>query len=197
MLPPKDRLVGATLDRYISHHLYWVLHAPRQTGKTTFLQSWMKEINESDEAIACYVTVERCQSFPLAEEAIPGICDAIVQSARLSLPEKFIPAKINRFGTSAVSEILENWAKLCSPKPLIVLFDEVDVLEDQAMVSFLRQLRGGFASRAIGKFPLSIALVGMRDLRDYLIQSKDGEKVNPGSPFNIKENSAQLSNFSN
>ncbi|MCI5223402.1 MAG: ATP-binding protein, partial [Candidatus Electrothrix sp. AR4] len=40
MLPPKDRLIGASLDRYIRDELYWVLHAPRQTGKTTFLQSW-------------------------------------------------------------------------------------------------------------------------------------------------------------
>ena len=34
MLPPEDRLVGAQLHRYISDKLYWVLHAPRQTGKT-------------------------------------------------------------------------------------------------------------------------------------------------------------------
>ena len=42
------------------------------------------------------------------------------------------------------------------------------------MISFLRQLRGGFASRAVGKFPISIALVGLRDLRVYLVHSKDG-----------------------
>ena len=70
------------------------------------------------------------------------------------------------------------------------------MLEDQAMVSFLRQLSGGFASRGIGKFPVSIALVGMRDLRDYLIESKNGISVNLGSPFNIKETSSSLSNFS-
>ena len=45
MLPAHERLVGASLDRYIKNELYWVLHAPRQTGKTTFLQSWMREIN--------------------------------------------------------------------------------------------------------------------------------------------------------
>jgi hypothetical protein len=73
--------------------------------------------------------------------------------------------------------------------------DEVDVLEDQAMISFLRQLRGGFAARGVGKFPVSVALVGMRDLRDYLVHAKDGEAVSPGSPFNIKEDSASLTNF--
>jgi hypothetical protein len=78
---------------------------------------------------------------------------------------------------------------------LIVLFDEVDVLEGETMISFLRQLRGGFASRGIGKFPVSIALVGMRDLKDYITASKDGVSPNPGSPFNIKADSAVLSNF--
>ncbi|MDR0714430.1 MAG: ATP-binding protein, partial [Bacteroidales bacterium] len=58
MLPPEDRLVGAQLNRYIKNKLYWVLHAPRQTGKTTFLQSWAREINAGVEAVACYVSVE-------------------------------------------------------------------------------------------------------------------------------------------
>ena len=62
-------------------------------------------------------------------------------------------------------------------------------------MSFLRQLRGGFARRGVGQFPVSVALVGMRDPRDYLIKSKDGVALNPGSPFNIKEDSASLSNF--
>lgn len=61
MLPPGDRLVGASLDRYIRDQLYWVLHAPRQTGKTTFLQSWMREINAGDEAVACYVIPEHVE----------------------------------------------------------------------------------------------------------------------------------------
>jgi hypothetical protein len=36
----------------------------------------------------------------------------------------------------------------------------------------------------------------MRDLKDYITTAKDGVLVNPGSPFNIKEDSAHLSNFS-
>jgi hypothetical protein len=42
---------------------------------------------------------------------------------------------------------------------------------------------------------VSIALVGMRDIKDYLTAAKDGTPVNPGSPFNIKEDSASISNF--
>ncbi len=193
MLPPEDRLVGAQLHRYISDKLYWVLHAPRQTGKTTFLQSWMREINSGTEAIACYVSVETCQGISEAERAIPTVCGAIRESAlNTNLP---VPNPAEESPFIMLSSMLRNWAELVAPKPLIVLFDEVDVLQDEALISFLRQLRGGFASRGIGKFPVSIALVGMRDLKDYITASKGGVAPNPGSPFNIKEDSAVLSNF--
>jgi hypothetical protein len=94
-----------------------------------------------------------------------------------------------------LNTILGNWAQLVAPKSLVVLFDEVDVLEGAAMVSFLRQLRSGFGEREPGSFPVSLALVGMCDLKDYLVMAKDGKPLNQGSPFNIKEDSAALSNF--
>jgi len=194
MLPPEDRLVGAQLHRYISDKLYWVLHAPRQTGKTTFLQSWMREINNANQGIACYVSVERCQGFSDVSTGMPLIAEAIrTYSERSGLPVPDIP---NTSPGSMVDAILGNWAKMVAPQSLIVFFDEVDVLEGETMISFLRQLRSGFAERGTGKFPVSIVLVGMRDLKDYITTSKKGIPVNPGSPFNIKMDSVILSNFS-
>jgi len=194
MLPPKERLVKAKLDRYMRDELYWVLHAPRQVGKTTFLQTWMREINAGGEAVACYVSVERCQGITDIERAMPAICNSISARARhYDLP---IPELDAVEPSGMLYNILENWSRAVAPKPLVVLFDEVDVVEGAAMISLLRQLRDGFAGRGIGKFPVSIALVGMRDLKDYIVASKDGVEPNPGSPFNIKEDSATLSNFS-
>ena len=195
MLPPEDRLVGAQLHRYIKHRLYWVLHAPRQMGKTTFLQSWMREINAGDEAVACYVSVESCRNVPEPERSMPAICAAIRSyAAQFNVPIPELPQSSPPL--YMLNDILHNWAKLVEPKPLIVLFDEVDVLIDGTVLSFLSQLRDGFASRGVGTFPISVVLVGMRDLRDYITASKGGIPPNPGSPFNIKEDSAQLSNFS-
>jgi hypothetical protein len=193
MLPPEDRLVGAQLHRYIRDKLCWVLHAPRQTGKTTFLQSWMREINAGDEAVACYVSVERCQGVAETDTAMPDICKAVQEyAASFGLPEpKMKTSAVN----SMLSDILRNWSELVAPKPLIVLFDEVDVLTGEVLISFLRQLRGGFAVRGVGNFPVSIALVGMRDLKDYITAAKGGAAPNPGSPVNIKEDSAALTNF--
>jgi hypothetical protein len=90
---------------------------------------------------------------------------------------------------------LKNFSSLVAPKPLVILFDEVDALEGDAMISFLCQLRGGFMDRGVGKFPVSIALVGMRDLKDYITAAKDGVPPTPLSPFNIKEDSVLLGNF--
>jgi len=194
MLAPHDRLVGAQLERYIRDELYWVLHAPRQVGKTTFLQSWVREINADGEAVACYVSVERCQGFADASISMPMLAESIrFYAEREGLPVPDMPATSPG---SMLNDILGVWAVLIAPKPLIVLFDEVDVLEGETMISFLRQLRGGFAVRGVGKFPVSIALVGKRDLRDYITASKGGVPLNLGSSFNIKQDSATLSNFS-
>ncbi|MDR0441446.1 MAG: PD-(D/E)XK nuclease domain-containing protein [Candidatus Accumulibacter sp.] len=194
MLPPAERLRGAQLHRYVSDKLYWMLHAPRQTGKTTFLQSWMRELNARGDVVSCYVSVERAQGVSETERGMPAICAAIREYAEaMKLP---VPAMPETEANSLLSAIMIDWAKLIAPKPLVVLFDETDVLQDQTLISFLRQLRGGFAMRGVGTFPTSIALVGMRDLKDYITASKSGIAPNPGSPFNIKQDSAVIGNFS-
>jgi len=194
MLPPADRLVGAQLHRYIRDSLYWVLHAPRQTGKTTFLQNWAREINTGTEAVACCVSIESCQGIADRTEAMITINKAICafsKNAGLPMPElSFDRLEFLLYRT------MQKWAELVAPKPLVVLFDEADVLEGEPLVSFLRELRTGFTERGVGSFPVSIALVGMRDLKDYITAAKGGVAPNPGSPFNIKEDSAVLSNFS-
>ena len=193
MLPPADRLVGAQLHRYIRDKLYWVLHAPRQTGKTTFIRDWAREINSKGGATACYTSLEACQGISERAEAMITMHKAICESARAwNVPIPELPLNNPEL---LLYETMRRWAELTMPEPLIVLFDEVDVLEGEMLISFLRQLRNGFAEREAGKFPVSIALVGMRDLKDYITAAKGGVAPNPGSPFNIKSDSVVLSNF--
>jgi len=195
MLPPEARLPKRDLQRFIEQELYWVLHAPRQTGKTSFLMSWMNTLNDSGKVVACYVSVERCQGLEDLESSMPAMCNAITKySTESGVPVPEVPNSSIGYG-SMLSDMMGRWAALCAPKPLVVLFDEVDTLSGQTLISFLRQLRGGFATRGVGKFPTSVALVGMRDLKDYLVTSKEGITLNPGSPFNIKEDSFSLRNF--
>ena len=58
----------------------------------------------------------------------------------------------------------------------------------------LRQLRAGSPLRP-KSFPQSLALIGVRDVRDYKVASGGSTRLGTASPFNIKIESLTLSNF--
>lgn len=78
--------------------------------------------------------------------------------------------------------------------PLVVFIDEIDALQDITLISVLRQLRDGFAGRPTA-FPWSLALIGLRDVRDYRVASGGRDRLHSASPFNIKTRSITLGNF--
>ena len=81
-------------------------------------------------------------------------------------------------------------------KPLVILFDEADCLSEHTLILFLRQLRSGYNNRSITPFVHSIALVGMRNIRDYKARIRpDSESLGSASPFNIVTESLTLENF--
>ncbi|MCP4701209.1 MAG: ATP-binding protein, partial [Gammaproteobacteria bacterium] len=81
-------------------------------------------------------------------------------------------------------------------KPLVILFDEVDCLANGTLISFLRQLRAGYVNRERIPFVHSVALVGMRNIRDYKAWVRDGRNtLGDASPFNIVEEYLTLRNF--
>ena len=90
--------------------------------------------------------------------------------------------------------MLSEWAA-ANPKPLVVLIDEIDALVGKTLISVLRQLRLGYRDRP-RRFPQSVVLCGVRDVRDYRIRASTGEVVLGGSAFNISAESMQLGNFS-
>jgi hypothetical protein len=129
MVPPLARLVGATLDRYIKDQLYWVLHAPRQSGKTTFMQYWMKEINTSGEAIACYVTVERCQGFTDPEQTgqhyDAGMSDVFFSELDIPAPKYNLEvgSGSHAFQTAAIMTRLEEILNIEKPAMVLIYGD--------------------------------------------------------------------------
>ncbi|MBK8656180.1 MAG: hypothetical protein IPN20_20225 [Haliscomenobacter sp.] len=85
-------------------------------------------------------------------------------------------------------QYLTDWCKALS-KPLVLLLDEVDALYDDVLISTLRQLRDGFQTRP-RHFPQSVALVGLRDIREYRLRARaDNPSIGAGSPFNVKAES--------
>jgi hypothetical protein len=81
-------------------------------------------------------------------------------------------------------------------QPLVLFIDEIDTLIGDTLVSVLRQLRARYTGRP-EHFPQSIVLCGVRDVRDYRLESTSTgkEMVSGGSAFNIKDESLRLGNF--
>ena len=61
----------------------------------------------------------------------------------------------------------------------MLLIDEIDALIGDTLISVLRQLRAGYDQRPAG-FPQSVALCGVRDVRDYRIRSGSENAVLAG-----------------
>ena len=50
MLPALDRM--PEIRRLVEREMYFVVHAPRQTGKTTTVKALVREINAKGDAVA-------------------------------------------------------------------------------------------------------------------------------------------------
>jgi hypothetical protein len=133
---------------------------------------------------------------PDYEGSMAAVLAELQMRALDSLPEELRPpATDNTLPMEArLRDLLRRWAKQC-PRPVVVFFDEIDALYDDALISVLRQLRAGYADRPEA-FPQSVALIGLRDVRDYKILARDSlGTMGSSSPFNIKSDSLRLRNF--
>jgi len=130
-------------------------------------------------------------------QMMPQILGELEGSSLRQLPDDLQPPSGARFAGKphiALKAFLTEWSASID-RPLVVFFDEADSLPGTVLLSLLRQLRDGYTSRP-APFPQSVALVGLRDVRDYRIQIRpDSESLGTASPFNIKEESLVLRNF--
>lgn len=196
MLPPEARLPD--LLPIVRQNQYFVLHAARQTGKTTAMRAFAARLRELG-FVAIWATLEESQGVEDVRRAEPMWMEAIERAAKIQLPAELQPPRTAEQAEPDGTRLhawLRAWCQRLPDRPVVLLLDEADVVSGEALISLLRQLRAGFMDRGPGLFPVSVGLIGMRDLRDYLTKAKDGQPVNPGSPFNIKISSITLRNFS-
>ena len=200
-IPPLERLDLSEVRRLIRDKRYFVLHAPRQTGKTSALLALRDLLNEEGDYRCVYVNVEGGQAMREdIEQVTRTILAGLASRARLTLGDEFLtrvwPSILGEVGPgAALQEALTRWAE-DTPKPLVLLIDEIDALIGDSLLSVLRQLRAGYDLRPTG-FPQSVVLCGVRDVRDYRIHSSSANAIIAGgSAFNIKARSLRLGDFS-
>ncbi len=179
---------------------YFVLHAPRQTGKTSALLALRDELNASGCYRAAYVNVEAGQAAHedahVAMQAILGeFSEEALDLGDDSLEHDILPSVLDAYGAhGALRQLLSRWSA-ADPRPLVVMIDEIDALVGDTLISVLRQLRAGYQKRP-GRFPQSVVLCGVRDVRDYRIHSgREKSIVTGGSAFNVKAESIRLGDF--
>ncbi len=199
-IPPLERLNLPEILSLIDQEKYFVLHAPRQTGKTSCLLALMEHLNRQSRYECLYVNVEIAQSARQnVHRGIKGILNEISERARIYLQndriQRIWPDILSVSGEEgALNTVLTRWAEE-SAKPIVLLIDEIDALIGDTLISVLRQLWAGYDKRP-QHFPQSIILCGVRDVRDYRIHSeKEQAIITGGSAFNIKTKSLRLGDF--
>ena len=207
--PAKHYMLSATerlpeVVSLIRKEQYFVVHAPRQCGKTTAFQALADEINAKGEMAAFYCSIENVQGIVDPEEGLKQVGDVIRQMVELTATcfgENVKAEDLKRETGDAdyASVILKllNVLSRRAKKPLVIFFDEVDCLSDGTLVGFLRQLRNGrIACKGPNSFPVSIALIGLRNIRDYKMRIRpEGQSTGEASPFNVITEAMTIRSF--
>lgn len=180
----------------IAQRKYFILHAPRQTGKTSSLLALADYLNARSDYIAVYANIEAAQAARNnVDQGLAGVVSAIANR----LPDGPLRHQVHELWHSAPpDERLAQALTVMSEqldKPLVLFLDEIDALVGDTLISVLRQVRSGYDKRPAA-FPSTVVLCGVRDIKDYRIHRSDDQIVTGGSAFNIKAASLRLGNFS-
>jgi hypothetical protein len=132
-LVPLSRLDWPEVQQLIDSERYFVLHAPRQTGKTSTLLAMMQTLNAAGQYACVYANIEGAQAARGDEtQGVPAICWAIAGSIELYLKNSQVQDWLkenskNMAVQDLLSKMLRYWSET-TPKPTVLLLDEVDAL---------------------------------------------------------------------
>ncbi|MDR2197853.1 MAG: PD-(D/E)XK nuclease domain-containing protein [Deltaproteobacteria bacterium] len=203
MLPALPRIPDV-LD-LINKEDYFVLLAPRQSGKTTTILSLVNKINLEGVYHALYCSMEDLRDTSDYDAAMKTLTDTLIGSLKNSQVEALRNAGHHDLWDELKNRISFRAAPLnvglremCNKldKDLVVFFDDVDAIADNVLSSFLSQLRIGHIERDEISFPRSIALISTRNIIDYQVKMKpNSETLGSICPFNIIKKVLTLSDF--
>ena len=139
----------------IEQKKYFILHAPRQTGKTSSLLTLRDKLNAEGKYFAVYINVEAAQ---IAGDNVDEAMNTIV-SELLDRVIKLDVKGINFFETLEYSSKVSGQNRLNHMlgflsrqinKNIVLFIDEIDALQGRSLISVFRQLRAGYDDRLAG-----------------------------------------------
>lgn len=198
-IPPLQRFGADAMLGLVEGKKYFVVYAPRQTGKTTALHALRDALNDRGYR-AMHVNLQGVQTADDdVTRAIRATLNRLATEASDSLDDDFLSREwencFERAGPEdALRWVLNRWSA-ASPQPIVLLLDEADSLRDESLLTVLHQLRAGYERRP-DKFPWSIVLCGLRHPKDYAISRCEALNIMaefiPLRPFSEAESRALL-----
>lgn len=198
MVPVERR--GADAQALIEQGRWFVLTSGRQTGKTTVVQHLAHELTARGEQLVLWVDLETARGLTDPAAALRQVLLELDRVCARDAPEVARPPAEDferrlRAPGDALLGYLSELSGAC-PRPLVLLFDEADTLSGPAMVAFLTQLRALYLARRRQPAPRSVALIGVRAVRDYPTSDVDVPWLGSASPFNVTVETVTLPAFS-
>ena len=191
-IPPLSRVPLQRFDDLVERQEYFVLHAPRQTGKTSVLRALRDHLNEQGWRCV-YASCEDASGVRDLDTAVRGVLGAIASGAAEALGDEslrdILPGAFAYCDPAdgGFEDALSRWSEQSGEERLVLLLDETDAPEVPVLVSLLSQVRSGYTDHP-RLFPRSMVFCGLRDVQVYPGPS--------GIPFNIVYETFRLADFS-
>jgi len=178
---PREKLIEKTYSNLVGEipaeggH-YFTAWAPRQTGKTWLMQEVIEKIDQTGQYHTAIITLDRAKT----EKEEKEIVSILIEKLQIAFSRKFPPLQ-------KISEIPSLFTASYFQKPVILLLDEFDALEEDWISRFVGVFRDIFISRTNERKKSSgekyyllhgLALIGVRGVL--------GIENQKGSPFNIQ-----------
>lgn len=197
---PLVRIDLLEIEMLIRQEKYFILHAPRQTGKTSCLLALRDYLNAQGIYWAVYANVEAGQAYrddvdKVNRSVVSSIANETAIVLGTELPIRIMAEVVQNEPSTALMLPYLRRLSAALDRPLVLFIDEIDALVGDSLISILRQIRSGYTNRP-AHFPQTVILCGVRDVRDYRIVTSNKDIIAGGSAFNIKSESLRLGNFS-
>ena len=151
-IDPLSRVNLDEITHLINQKKYFVLHAPRQTGKTSMLLALRDFLNKSGDYLCVYANIDISQTYKSdTEYVISKICTSITNCLEETLIEKKdCDFEIKQFeNVSYLTRLMFLLIHLSNKlaTQLILFLKGIDTLSGDALASALHQIRSVYEKR--------------------------------------------------
>lgn len=131
-IDPLSRLDLDDMLMLMRQKKYFVLHAPRQTGKTSCMLALRDYLNQHDDYIAVYANVEGGQASRInVRSVVKSTVDTLAEQVRLVVRDDTAKRVRDSVQDEGEDSMLSSFLRRLSealPKPLVLFIDEIDAL---------------------------------------------------------------------